>query len=183
MPSLKEFVDALQAGWFPALVAFLGCSLGLAGNWYHVPYLTDAPAWLTTTAAAIDIFAISILSAKLIYAPIAAIKTLLRWRKKKAWALKIRGVVEDAPYDEKSILAYLVTTGRRAFAAKLDDRRLVPLVAKGMIERISGRHNALEWPHLVQDDVWDYLCENKERFVYKDASEAPDPFHWLHNRW
>jgi Super-infection exclusion protein B len=179
LPSLKEFVEALQAGWFPALVAVLGCSLVLAGNWYDAPYLANMPSWLTTTVVIVGLFATSILLANLLYAPVALFNAARRWRVRKAWRSKIGKLVDEAPEGERAILAYLVTTGRRAFAAKLDNRALVPLLAKGIIQRVGGHHSVLEWPHIVQDDVWSYLSENKDRFVFEKANEIPDPFHWL----
>ena len=179
MPSIKEFVEALQAGWFPALVALIGCSVVVAGNWYAVPYLSSAPGWLITTAVIVGVFAFSILAANVVYLPILAFKLLQRRSAGKAWKRKIRDLVEDSPYDERAILAYLVTTGRKAFAAKLDDRRLVPLVAKGLINRLGGQNSFLEWPFVVQEDVWTYLQEHKERFNFEKASEMPDAFHWL----
>ncbi len=183
MPSIKEFVEALQAGWFTALVALIGCSVVVFGNWYAIPYLSNAPAWLVTTAVIVGVFASSILAANIVYLPILAIKWTKRRSASKAWKLKIKDLVDNAPNDEREILAYLVTTGRKAFAAKIDDRRLVPLLAKGLIVRPNGQQNVLAWPHLVQEDVWHYLVANREEFYFENATEGPDPFHWRNREW
>jgi len=148
-----------------------------------MPYLSDAPGWLNTTAVYVGLFALSILAANLLYAPIVGIKAYKRWRARKAWNSQIRDIVEEAPFDERAMLANLVTTGRKAFAAKMDDRRFVPLLAKGIIRRVDGQHSVLGWPHIVQDDVWTYLCANKNRFVFEKAGEVPDPLYWHNNQW
>jgi len=63
MPSLKDFIAALQAGWLPAVTALVGSLRVLAGDQYNLPYLDNAPKWLTTTAAYTGVFAFSILLA------------------------------------------------------------------------------------------------------------------------
>lgn len=90
----------------------------------------------------------------------------------------VRAEVDNAPNEERSILAYLITSGRRAFAAEFNDRRLAPLVAKGILLKLAGTHSVLEWPYVVQDDVWEYLQDNRDRYFFKNVSEVGDPFHW-----
>ena len=107
MPSIKEFVEALQAGWFPALVALIGCSVVVSGNWYAIPYLSNTPEWLITTAVIVGVFAFSILAANIAYLPILAITLIKRRSARKAWKLKVKDLVDDAPNDERAILAYL----------------------------------------------------------------------------
>lgn len=148
-----------------------------------MPYLTDAPSWLITTAAIVGVFAFSILVANIVRAPMIAFQSFRRWRANKAWKLKVAALVEEAPYAERAILAYLVSAGRQAFPAKIDDRRLVPLLAKGIIVQLAGRHSMLDWPHMVQQEVWTYLVENRERFVFENATEVSDPFHWLNRQF
>ena len=183
MPTIKEFVEALQAGWYPALVALLGCSILVAGNWYAVPYLANAPDWLTTTGVVVGVFAFSILIAKIFSLPMELVKWFRRRQARRDWRLKIEQLVQDASEPERSVLAYLITTGRQAFAAKVDNRRLVPLVAKGFILRLSGQHDLLAWPFLVQEDVWQHLRANKEMFVFEDADIILDPFYWRNEQW
>ncbi len=67
MPSLKEFVAALQAGWFPALAALIGCFLVIGGDWFGLPYLTETPGWLLTTAVIVGLFSLSVLLANVAY--------------------------------------------------------------------------------------------------------------------
>lgn len=178
MPSLKDFIDALQAGWFPALAAFIGCSIVIAGDYYSIPYLANAPYWLTTIAAYVGVFSISILLANLAYFPVRFWK---RYQFEQSKAEFIASIVEEivsAPHEEQSILAYIVTSGKKVFLAKYDDSRLAPLVAKGILQKLEGTHNVLEWPYRVQDDAWNYLLDQKEYFHFPKINEIEDPFNW-----
>lgn len=183
MPSLKDFLEALQAGWFPALAALIGCSIVVAGDWFSIPYLGDAPDWLTVTAAYVGVFALSILLANIVYLPVRI------WRKMKARQARekfrsmIREEVQNAPPQEIAVLAYLITSGRKAFAAEFNDRRLAPLVSKGIIIKLGGTHSMLEWPYMVQEDVWEFLNENKDQLIVPNVEEVGDPFNWRTSGW
>lgn len=178
MPSLKDFVAALQAGWFPALAALIGCSFVVFGDAFQVRYLDASPPWLLTAAVVVGVFALSILLANLAYAPVA----LWRRYKRNAWRLerteRIIAEVNAAPVEEISVLAYLITMGRQAFSAEFNDRRLAPLVSKGIIVKLGGTHSMLEWPYIVDDDVWRYLLENRDSLHMPEAKTMLDPFHW-----
>lgn len=178
MPGLRDFIAALQAGWFPALAALIGCLTVLVGDWFQVPYLSATPIWLLTTAAIVGVFAFSILAANVVYAPVLIWRKIQKKRAQREFRGVVRREVSSAPPEEMAVLAYLVTTGRKAFSAKFDDRRLAPLVAKGLIRKLGGTHSILEWPYMVQDDVWELLLEHKEELRVQDVDEIPDPFHW-----
>lgn len=182
MPSLKEFIAALQAGWFPALAALVGCAIVIAGDWYQVPYLSSTPPFLLTTAVIVGVFSFSILVANIVYAPIAVWNAIKRARARKRFKAAVEAEVSAAPPEEMMILAYLVTTGRKAFAAEFNNRRLAPLVAKGMILKLGGTNSVLEWPYIVQEDVWEFLLEHKEELHVPNADSMPDIFHWR-NGW
>lgn len=182
MPSLNDFIAALKAGWFPALAAFVGCAVVLTGDQYSVPYLSGLPDWVYSTIALIGVFSISVLIANIAYIPIRIWNWYRANRSRKKYRAKIQKAVGELPSEEIGILAYLVTTGKRAFNAEYDDKRLSPLVSRGMIIALPGSHSILAWPYIVQEDVWDYLLENKESLTI-DVSQLPDdPFHWQ-NRW
>lgn len=182
MPSLKDFVAALQAGWFPALAALVGCAIVIAGDWYQVPYLSSTPPFLLTAAVIVGVFAFSVLAANIVYAPIAVWRSMKRARAKKTFKEKIEAEVFSSPPEELAILAYLVTTGRKAFAAEFNNRRLAPLVAKGLVIRQGGTHSILEWPFMVQEDVWQILLMHKGELHVSNAANIPDIFHWR-NGW
>lgn len=95
----------------------------------------------------------------------------------------IQKEIKNAPPQEISILAYLVTSGRKAFAAEFNDRRLAPLVSKGIIVKLGGTHNILEWPYMVQDAAWDFLLENKDQLIISNIDEIGDPFDWRASSW
>ncbi len=40
----QGFVSAMQAGWFPALAAFVGCTIIIARDFYELPYLSATRA-------------------------------------------------------------------------------------------------------------------------------------------
>lgn len=64
MRLLKNFVAALQAGWFPALVAFFGCLIIIWGNHLHVPYLDLIPDFILTIIVLVGVFSFSALIIK-----------------------------------------------------------------------------------------------------------------------
>ena len=95
----------------------------------------------------------------------------------------VREEIQNAPPQEIEILAYLITSGQKAFAAAFDDRRLAPLVSKGIIIKLSGAHNIMEWPCMVQEDAWEFLNENKDKFIFPNIENIGDPFNWRTGIW
>lgn len=183
MPSLKDFVAALQAGWFPALAAFVGCSIIILGDHFEVPYLDATPDLILTLAVVVGVFSFSILAANIAYIPITIWKALRRRKAKEEFRAKLLREIQAAPDQEKTILAYLVTSGRKAFTAELNDRRLAPLVSKGFLVKLGGTNNVLEWPYIVREEVWDFLVEHREQFHIEIPDDARDPFHWRNSGW
>ncbi|WP_414593353.1 hypothetical protein [Ancylobacter sp. G4_0304] len=183
MPSLKDFVAALQAGWFPALAALVGCGIILIGDYFKIRYLDTTPSGIITTAVVIATFSLSVLIANVAYLPAILWQRYRRQRHNKIRKERILREIESAPPQEKELLCYMVTSGRKAFVAEFGDRRLAPLVAKGLITRLGGTHNLLEWPYIVQEDTWEYLLDNQDRFYVKIYPNSEDPFHWRNGRW
>lgn len=177
MPTLKEFVDALQAGWFPALAALIGCSIVVAGDWYSLPYIHGSPSYFITTAVVVGVFSFSILAANAAYLPVVLCKMLRAAQKRKAFRQTLQKELANSPPEERAILAYLITSGRRAFVARFDHRGLAPLVAKGILHKQGGVHSVLEWPYVVQNDVWEFLQAHRDEYPFKDAWAIGDPFH------
>ncbi|MEQ8558800.1 MAG: super-infection exclusion protein B [Henriciella sp.] len=182
MPSLKDFVSALQAGWFPALAALVGCAIIIAGDYYQLPYLSDTPDFVLSVIVIVAVFSASILIANFVYLPIEVFKTIKRSRLREKYKKQLIEEIQNASDTEKAILAYLISSNRKAFTAEFNDRRLAPLVSKGLIIKLGGTHTTLDWPYLVQDDVWAYLKENVHLFQM-DVSELSDPFDWRTGLW
>lgn len=183
MPSLKDFVAALQVGWFPALAAFVGCSIIVAGDYFKFPYLESSPDLLLTMAVVIGVFSFSILVANVVYLPIAIWNFFQRLKSRRKLREQLIREVEAAPDSEKVILSYLVTSGRKAFAAELNDKRLSPLVSKGFLVKLGGTNSVLEWPYIVRQEVWEYLIENQDSYRLDIPDNAEDPFHWRNTGW
>jgi len=183
MPSLKDFVSALQAGWFPALASLVGCSIIVLGDFFGVRYLNSSPEFLITAAVIVGIFSFSILVANIAYLPVVVWRVIRKRQAREAFKVIISQEIETAPYDERALLAYLVTSGRKAFVASFNDARLAPLVSKGFLLRLGGTHSVLEWPYVVREEVWDYLVEHREYYHADIQDNAPDPFNWRSRRW
>jgi hypothetical protein len=183
MPSLKDFIAALQAGWFPALAALVGCSIIVAGDYFKIPYLDSSPDLLLTIAVVIGVFSFSILVANIVYLPITTWKAIKRRKSRKEFRKKLIREIEAAPDSEQAILAYLVTSGRKAFAAEFNNQKLSPLVSKGLLVKLGGTNSALEWPYIVRQEVWEYLIENQESYRIDIPDDAQDPFHWRSSGW
>ncbi len=178
MPSLKDFVASLQAGWFPALAALVGCSIIVLGDHFSVPYLDQSPKYLLTIAVVVGVFAFSVLVANIAYLPVRVWKILYRRRTDRKFRAHMAREIQSAPAAELAILAYLVTSGRKAFAAEFNNPKLTPLVSKGLIIRMSGTHSILEWPYIVRQEVWDYLVDHSDQFHIDIPEGAGDPFNW-----
>ena len=183
MPSLKEFVAALQVGWFPALAALVGCSIIILGDFHNVPYLSSTPHVVLTSAVVVGVFAFSILAANLAFIPIKLWNAHKRREAEKEFRERLEKEIENAPEPERIILAYLVTSGRRAFDAEFNDWRLAPLLTKGIVRKLGGAHSVLEWPYEVRQEAWDYLVENRERFQVDIPNNTPAPFNRRNRGW
>ena len=185
MPSLKDFWEALQAGWLPALAALIGGMVVVAGDWFNIPYLGDAPDWLTVTAVYVGVFSLSILLANIVYLLVHIWRKVKAWQAQEKFRAMVREEIQNAPPQEIAILAYLITSGRKAFSADFNDRRLAPLVSKGIIIKLelSGVHSIWEWPYVVQDDVWAFLSENKDQLIVPNIEDVGDPFNWRTSSW
>lgn len=190
MPSLKDFVAALQAGWFPALAALVGCSIIIAGDYFQVPYLDVTPSYLITTAVVIGVFSFGILVANIVYLPV------LGWRRIQLYRDGVRRRdnliqrVKDAPQPEINMLGYLVSSNRRAFQTYTRHPVIGPMIAKELIHPL-GTGSALQLDYIVNESVWEYLVANRDLY-FMDLSEVPgDPLSWEdaylfpknYNRW
>lgn len=181
MPSLKDFVDALRSHWFTAVIAIVGCAIIIAGDYFQVPYLNSTPRFLLTAAVVVGVFSFSIIVANIVYLPVVLWYALRRLENKRKFRINLAREIETAPDLEKCVLAYLITSGRRAFNAEIYNKTLSPLVAKGLILRLDGHHSTLEWPYLVRIEVWEYLLEHKEQFRFEIPQGAGDPFDWTNS--
>jgi hypothetical protein len=126
----------------------------------------------------VGIFSFSVLAANAVYLPVSLWKAYQRKQARAKLREMIRRELDSAPKEELAVLSYLLSSGRRAFAAEFNDRRLVPLVSKGILTRMGGTHSMLEWPYVVQEDVWEYLQENRARFFVPELADKKDPFNW-----
>ena len=165
------------------MAAFVGCSIIVAGDCFNLPDLETSPDLLLTIAVVIGVFSFSILVANIAYLPITIWKAFQRCKSRKELRKKLVREVESAPDSEKAILAYLVTSGRKAFAAEFNDQRLSPLVSKGFLVKLGGTNSVLAWPYIVRQEVWDYLIENQDSYRIEFPDDAKDPFHWGNAGW
>lgn len=61
---------------------------------------------------------------------------------------------------EKHVLQCYLDYGTRTLGWSIDEPIIASLVAYGILFRSSSFGNMLDYPHDVQDDVWNYLQEN-----------------------
>lgn len=178
MPSLKDFIEALQAGWFVALTILVGSLIIISGDYLGIDYLDRSPGWLITTSVVAGVFSFSVIIANIAYIPVR----VWRFFKEKRFSKKLKEetleMIENAPDQEYAILVYLAKSGRQAFNAEFTDRRLSPLVSKGLIRKLGGTHSSLEWPYMVRQEAWDIMQERKDRIIMEMPPREIDPFHW-----
>ncbi|MGH2340074.1 hypothetical protein ACRC7T_01155 [Segnochrobactraceae bacterium EtOH-i3] len=178
MTSIKDILSALELKWPIALACLIGSTIIIGCHYYKIPYIKDFPLILIYICIILAIYTFSNLAVKILCIPAYIYRKYRLRRVKKKFLSHLEENVFNCSTEEIAVLEYLITTNRKAFTAIFGDRRLTPLVSKGFIIREGGRHPMLEWPYIVQDDVWDYLYKNKDKFHMQGASTMLDPFHW-----
>ena len=166
VPSLKEFVDAMGTTWPVAAAISLGSAIILAAEGAGVSYVADLPGYLTTAIFFVAVFAGAVCAVAILQTLLQAIE---KWKHaRQVAAIEARRIKKliNLPPNEHEIMSWLFSSNTQAFAAELADRRLVPLMQKGLIvQHQDGALSVLDWPHAVPDDVWDVMEENPELFT------------------
>jgi hypothetical protein len=174
MPSLKDFIEAMNASWPVALTVLAACCGLLISDALGLSYLAGLPLWVLSTTFIIAVFAAAVVVVRILQGLISAVTAPLRNRRWNAAVQAHLKRMAELPPEEGAILAWAVANKRQVFIANLNEPLLAPLVAKGFIERVSGHHSILEWPYRIPDHIWDELMRQWK----KDPFEAnyPNPF-------
>lgn len=68
---------------------------------------------------------------------------------------------------------YIVASGLNVLNADQSKPVMVSLRQKGVLYMATGVHSLVEWPHVIHDDIADYVRENSEYLFDKDFYESP----------
>lgn len=174
MPSLKDFIEAMNASWPVALTIFAACCGLLISDTFQLRYLAGLPSWVLSATFVIAVFSGSVIIVRALQGIISLITAPLRARRFDSAVKAHLKRLEEMPPEEGAILAWAVANKKQVFVAGINEPRLAPLVAKGFLERLAGTHSMLEWPYRIPDHVWDELMRqwNEDPFEFN----APNPF-------
>lgn len=69
---------------------------------------------------------------------------------------------------------------KSVIVANFNEPRLLPLVAKGYLDRMAGTHSILEWPFRIPDHVWEELMRQWKEEPFEVPQDMQNP---LLSRW
>ncbi len=154
MPSIKDFIDAMNASWPVALAVLLACVALLLGDYADLKYLHGLPPWAMGAVFVMGVFAGSVVIVRIVQLVVAAILKPFKREKRRRAIQAHLAKLDEINAGEAYILVWAAQQNRQAFVARFDDARLTPLVAKGFVERMGGSHSILEWPYRIPDHIW-----------------------------
>ncbi|MFN7167683.1 MAG: super-infection exclusion protein B [Pannonibacter sp.] len=178
MVNLKDFIDSLNSNWQIALTALIGSGTLLYLDKIECDYIKSAPQYLIIAAFAIFIFSSAILVTKIISSILDFLKRLIEAPKRNKLKQKMLDEIQFLSNDEIFILSYLASTNKKSFTAEMNHKRLIPLMGRGMIIRLRGKFNVLNWPFRVDDDVWEYIKLRPQQFQIENVNRLDDPLDW-----
>ena len=179
MPTLKEFVEAMGVAWPIASSMLIGSALLLAANYYGVPYAVNIADWLLSVVFIIAVFSAGICLTQVLLAfarVVSYVRVSLKWRKTKKRRIEW---LHKLPRQEYEVMVYFFSNNRQAFAANVDEPRILALQQKGLIERRSGEHYLESWPFVIPEFVWKEMTRAGGEFTVTNADRLPHPFRFI----
>lgn len=157
MPSIKDFIEAMQTTWPVALGIFLGSAAILGADALGVSYVSGLPQWVLGTAFIVSALSASILIVAVIRGLVDLIAGPFRRRRMRERQKRHIDDIEKLPRDEQYVLFWAASNNTQVFLAEFNNRLLLPLISKQYIIVHTGTHHIHEWPHHIPDYIWDYL--------------------------
>ncbi|RVL05647.1 super-infection exclusion protein B [Sinorhizobium meliloti] len=178
MPSLKDFIEAMNASWPVALAILLASCALLIGEAVGLKYLQGLPPWTMGSIFIVAVFSGAVVVVRLVQLLVSALGAPFRRRRREAIYRKHLARLDELHPEEAQVLVWAALNNRQVIIADFNDIRLAPLVAKGFVDRLGGTHTMWEWPFRIPDHVWDEL----KRQVKEENIEmnVPNP---LADRW
>jgi len=157
MPSIKEFLEAMQSSWPLALTVLLGASGVMVGDYFNVPQLSSLPDWTIGAAYIVAAFSAAIVLVAALRGAIRAAYSPFRKHRAKQWQMRHVEGLSDLPPDEVYILLWAFVHGRQVVAVEFFDERVKALSAKGYLTLIPGNHHSNKVPYMIPDHIWAQL--------------------------
>lgn len=176
MPSLKDFMEAMQAGWPVALTITIAAGAIISADMYKLEYVTTLPRWALGIAFVVGICSAAVLCVAMLRGILRALHRVYWWIRSIGSTQRIAARLHELPHDEIHVLVWAKSQGKQVFTASIIEQKLVALTAKGLVVRHGGRHSAAEWPYSIPQNVWDAI---DIAFTREDPRSVPSPF----GRW
>ena len=185
--SLKDIFAIFRIGGFAAFIIFIISLLIILANDYNLPFLDFLKPYLTPLKIPLDSLWLDpewvnfISACSTIFFFFLWIKSIWSWCEERYANIKYKKAVmnyfHNLPTNELQILAYHVTINHQVFTAPINNKHILPLLSKGIVEYAPIQIGSqLDWPFQIQKDVWKYLVANKEDYVITNANEIRNPF-------
>lgn len=174
MPSLKDFMEAMQASWPVALTISLAALALLYADHLNLEYMEALPRWLMGVVFLAGVCAAAVLLVAMFRGTMALILGTIRSIRSIGAPQRIARRLQELPQEEVHVLVWAKAHGRQVFTASFTDKKLVPLVKKGLVIRHGGQHSILEWPYSIPSAVWQAIG-----MAFSDLEEPnsiPSPF-------
>lgn len=118
------------------------------------------------------LFSVAILGVNIVLKLWSVFSTKLRIKTKRKAAL---ASLDRLSVYEAAILAGCYYTNSQTINVRIDNAYARSLVDKGLMKRISGSGNMMEWPHTVYDFVWDHIPILLTKFSEEELQNALHP--------
>lgn len=162
MPSLKEFIDAMDTSWPVALTIFFAASALLYADHSGIRYVQGLPTWFVGAVFVAAVLSGSVVASAAVRKLFAlAMRPFVTRRRRIAQVKHVEGL-SGLPNNEIAILIWAAAQNTQVFLAPLNHKFLEPLVAKGYVVILPGMHTVHEWPHSIPDHIWQDLRSNPE---------------------
>jgi hypothetical protein len=173
MPSLKHFLEAMEASWPVALTVFLGAAALLTCDHFGLSYTKVLPEWFLGAIFIFLVFSSAVLVVSLLRFVVNAIARPIRRKRAEKWRQEHAEKMKDLPIPEIGVLLWAASQNTQVFLAPFNHELLEPLVAKGYVEHVPGHHSILDWPHHIPDHVWTFLRAELRAEPQLDRIENP----------
>jgi hypothetical protein len=173
MPSLKDFMEAMQSSWPVALAITIAASALIAADSNELEYVAALPGWFLGAAFVVGVCSAAVLCVAMLRGVFRATRQVYWWIRSIGSRKRIAAQLQKLPHDEIHVLVWAKTHGKQVFTASFLEEKLVPLTKKGLVIRHGGQHSIVQWPYSIPNNVWDAI---DLAFTKEDPRSVPSPF-------
>lgn len=176
IPSLKEVVEAIQAGWFVTLVISISCGVTLWGISAEHPYFNSVAPWVVSAVAIVGVFSSTAFCFTLLVHLAKVVQYVWRWRQRSQLKKELQNRMSNLNPEERNILSYLFSINRQYFDTRIGNEKIQSLRHKKLVIMLGDQANYFNWPHKVSDVAWEYMENHKEDFLIDVPPGTTPPY-------